>query len=226
MRISSLTDKVSARIFHPFETIAFKISRASLEAFALEEGIRRIANLSCAHGILDPTMFHLVRALFPAFLRPQEANTLFMDHVTLAACAHLIERYGDGVPSAASMAIGGLTLSQVNRTKEMLASNLKGNLLIADFARECGISRQHFIRAFKKTVGCTPHQWLQRKRVDQARSLLRYTAEPISEIALKCGFSDQSHLTRVFVGLAGTTPAVWRRLTSTKTVREGEVCRP
>ena len=211
MRIVNLAGDIAGRIFYPHEVIGLDIPRASLDSFTDEAGGRRAANLSCPPGTKDLTVTHLVRALLPAFARPQEASALFVDHTILAVCSHLVQRHGGGIFQSAAITRGGLTPAQTARAKDLLANNLKADLCIADIAKECGVSRQHFIKAFKKTVGCTPHQWLQRQRVNLVKDLLGNTPMPISEIALKAGFADQSHLTRVFGAFVGDTPAVWRR---------------
>jgi AraC family transcriptional regulator len=211
MRIVNLTDEFAARVFHPHEAVSFYIPRASLDEVTDEAGDHRVANLSCPPGIVDPTMAQLAAALLPAFARPHEASEIFVDHVLLAVCAHLIQRYGGGVLPPAAITKGGLTPVQTLRAKDLLASRLKGDLRLAEVAKECGISRQHFIKAFKTTVGCTPYQWLQRQRVDLAKDMLGNTRMPISTIAIRCGFADQSHLTRVFAALVGVPPGAWRR---------------
>lgn len=60
-------------------------------------------------------------------------------------------------------------------------------------------------------MGEPPHRWLISQRVRRAREMLEKTDESISLIALNCGFSDQSHLTRLFHAQTGYSPAVWRR---------------
>jgi len=210
MRIVNLTGEFSARITHPHESMNFHIPRTALDAFTDDAGRPRIANLACTPGIVDPVLAHLAAALLPAFERPQEANTLFVDHVTLAVCAYLAEKYGDG-PPARSETKGGLTAAQLRRAEEMLADNCTGDLLLADVARACGLSRQYFTKAFKATTGITPHRWLQRYRIETAKALMRDTALPIADIAIRCGFADQSHFTRVFSSHAGASPAAWRR---------------
>ncbi|MDI3566837.1 helix-turn-helix transcriptional regulator [Bradyrhizobium sp. Arg816] len=57
----------------------------------------------------------------------------------------------------------------------------------------------------------SPHKWLLKRRVDQAKSLLRDRTLPLSDVALSCGFNDQSHFTRFFAKLTGVTPGAWRR---------------
>ena len=82
---------------------------------------------------------------------------------------------------------------------------------VAALARCCGLSRSYFIRAFKVSMGLPPHHWLMRRRIERAQALLVLTSESIAEIAIGCGFADQSHLTRVFHNVVGESPAAWRR---------------
>jgi AraC-like DNA-binding protein len=56
-----------------------------------------------------------------------------------------------------------------------------------------------------------PHRWLLAQRARRAKELLERTKIPISDIALECGFADQSHLTRVFTRVFQLSPAAWRR---------------
>ena len=211
MRIGNLASQNQGRVSHPIDSVIFEIPRVSLESLAEEGDVRRVANLSCPHGTIDPTMVSVAGQLLSAFARPQEANRIFVDHIMVAGVAHLIERYGDKVSAAATLGRGSLTPAQLRRAQEMLAGNLQGDVLVADLAKACGVSRQYFIKAFKQMVGFPPHQWLQWRRVDRAKDMLRNAGVPISEIALACGFADQSHLTRVFTALTGATPALWRR---------------
>ena len=60
-------------------------------------------------------------------------------------------------------------------------------------------------------MGTPPHRWLLRQRVRRAGEMLERTDESISVIAASCGFADQSHLTRVFHAMVGSSPAAWRR---------------
>ena len=211
MRIVNLTGEFSARITHPHELLTFHIPRIALDELADEAGRPRLGNLACTPGIVDPVLVHLAEALLPAFKRPEQVNSLFVDYIILAVCSYLADKYSDGAPPPA-VKKGGLTTAQFRRAKEILIANSSGHILLADVARECGLSRQYFTKAFKATTGFAPHRWLQQHRIDDAKRLLSETALPIADIAIRCGFADQSHLTRVFTTLAGVSPAAWRRL--------------
>jgi AraC-like DNA-binding protein len=73
------------------------------------------------------------------------------------------------------------------------------------------ILRFYISRAFRRTTRVTPHQWLIRKRVERAQELLLRGRIGLAEVAVVCGFVDQSHLSRVFARFAGVSPGRWRQ---------------
>jgi AraC family transcriptional regulator len=80
-------------------------------------------------------------------------------------------------------------------------------------ANAAGMSTFHFTRLFKRTMGMSPHQYLVEVRVHSAHALLSAGSErpSLAEVAAAVGFSDQSHLTRQFKRILGTTPKKARR---------------
>jgi AraC family transcriptional regulator len=105
---------------------------------------------------------------------------------------------------------GGLAPWQVRRAMEILGANLDG-VPLKELAQECGLSVSHFSRAFRRTVGVAPHNWLLMRRIEVAKQKLRRSQLPLSDVALACGFADQSHMTRIFTRMVGTSPGAWRR---------------
>ena len=106
---------------------------------------------------------------------------------------------------------GGLAPWQVQLSLRLLRTDLSAGHPVKQVAAHCGLSRSHFEKAFKASLGTPPHRWLVRRRVERAREMLEHTSETIGSIALSCGFADQSHLTRVFHVIVGSSPAAWRR---------------
>ena len=90
-------------------------------------------------------------------------------------------------------------------------TNLGGDITLSEVANECGLSLSYFTRAFKQSTGDAPHRWLLRQRFQHAKTLLCETQMSLAEIAIVCGFADQSHFTRVFGAHTGQAPGVWRR---------------
>ncbi len=107
---------------------------------------------------------------------------------------------------------GGLPRRLELRAKDMLAASCEAMPALSEVAERCGLSRGHFSKAFKQSTGLSPRAWQLQQRLQQAEALLVSDAQPIASIAASCGFSDQSHLTRVFGQHFGSTPAQWRRL--------------
>jgi AraC-like DNA-binding protein len=210
--ISDLKRSPSLRLTSPIHGIHFQMGQASIDAIARDAGARRGGPLryTPGTGIDDPVLRDIARLLLPSFDRPTEANRLFVDHMTLAAATHVVDTYGEWAPRS-RLRTSGLTTRQQRRATELMAAQVDGDLSVEDLARECGLSAGHFSRAFRRTMGLAPHQWLVRYRVARAKELM-LTPMPLSEVALACGFADQSHLTRVFTRLVGISPSAWRRL--------------
>ena len=81
---------------------------------------------------------------------------------------------------------------------------------VAEFARAAGVHPVHLARVFRQYLGCTPGDYLRRPRLERAAVLLRETPRPLSDVALSCGFADQSHLANAFKRHTGVTPGAYR----------------
>jgi AraC-like DNA-binding protein len=106
---------------------------------------------------------------------------------------------------------GGLASWQVALAQRLLLNDLRADQSLRQIAAHCGLSRSYFEKAFKASLGAPPHQWLVRQRIQRATKMLEQTNDSIGSIALSCGFTDQSHFTRVFRTAVGLSPAAWRR---------------
>jgi|SRR5882672_4255235 AraC family transcriptional regulator len=105
----------------------------------------------------------------------------------------------------------GLAAWQVVRVRAYIDSNLHRTIHIRDLSAIARRSPAHFSRMFKRTLGESPHAYVVKRRLERARHLMMTCAEPLSEIALSVGFSDQAHLCRLFRQAFGQSPANWRR---------------
>ena len=100
----------------------------------------------------------------------------------------------------------------LRRVKKYIEEHLQDNLSLDQLARETNYSRGHFLRMFRAATGKTPHQYLTECRIERAKSmLLEAKGTSLVDVAARCGFSSQSHLTRVFRKQIGVTPSVFRR---------------
>lgn len=189
--------------------VHFYLPRATLNAFAQQEGHNAVSDLIQKPGVGgdDHVMKHLAQAALASFRAPHATTGLLLDELLNAACAHALGRYGAARfpnPRAA-----GLAQWQERRAKEMMSQHV--NVSLADLARECGLSVTQFARAFRHSTGMSPHRWLLALRVSKAKNLLERSDVTLTEVAALCGFSSQSHLNAAFKQLAGLSPGRWRR---------------
>jgi AraC family transcriptional regulator len=107
---------------------------------------------------------------------------------------------------------GGFAAWQSRRLAAHVDANLAGKIVIKDLASSLDISVGHFCRTFKHTFGMSAGIWIRHRRIELAQGLMLTTGAALSEIALSCGMSDQSHFTRSFRRIVGETPSSWRQI--------------
>ena len=208
--IRNLAEPYRADLIGAFDMLLLEISPASLNKIAQEADFSGVTMLEAQTASKDPVLANLVRALIPALEHPEEASKLFVDQLATAIGTHLVQRYG-GKMQISALRSRKLSRSHEALAKNLLLENLDGDISIMDVSRACNLSRGYFIRAFRETTGVTPYQWLLNERITRARELLKGSEVSLSEVAISCGFADQSHFTRVFTNVVGTTPGHWRR---------------
>jgi AraC family transcriptional regulator len=106
---------------------------------------------------------------------------------------------------------GALAAWQIVRVRAFIERNLQSNIDAGDLSAVAERSRAHFSRSFKRAFGEPPHAYVTKRRLERACHLMVTTSEPLSQIALSVGFSDQAHLCRLFQRAFGQRPSIWRR---------------
>ena len=103
------------------------------------------------------------------------------------------------------------SISYVDRAAAFIDHNYSGNIAIRSVAEYLGISEKYLSLLFKRYKGCSPKQYLLRRRIDSACELLRTTDMYIYEIADIVGYGDYTLFTRLFAKMVGVTPTQYRR---------------
>jgi AraC-like DNA-binding protein len=104
-----------------------------------------------------------------------------------------------------------LALWQERRIRQYVEANWSRPISTGELIEITRLSTGYFFKAFKMTFGMSPHTFVVERRIEKAKTLLAFTDEAICEIALACGLNDQSHLSRLFRQVTGTSPGAWRR---------------
>ncbi|MEO7674013.1 MAG: AraC family transcriptional regulator [Pyrinomonadaceae bacterium] len=138
------------------------------------------------------------------------SGQLFTDSLIQTLTLHLLSNYSTA--KTGQIVNGGLSGYKLRRVKEFIVENLEEDLSLSELAAEAELSQFHFARAFRKTTGVTPQQYVMQQRIERAKQLLSKAELPIVEISLLTGFKNQSHFTTLFRKFTKLTPKTWRDL--------------
>jgi AraC-like DNA-binding protein len=140
-------------------------------------------------------------------LASQECNAVETQSILYATLSKLLIRHGDIRTARRRVPADH---PRVHRACEFMYENAGRHITLADIAAEVGLSPYHFLRMFKGVVGLSPHVFLNQCRVERARAAIEENAD-LAEAALISGFSDQSHMSRRFKEIYGTSPGRYRQ---------------
>ena len=161
-------------------------------------------------GTLDVVSQSLKCALQAINDRRVRVRDDVLSHLTLALKDHLGAQELKDIKCPPPR--GGLAPWQANLAKRLILQQMDTNISTSALAKACNLSRGHFTRSFKQTVGVPPHRWLQARRIERAKELLSTDGRPLADVAVMCGFTDQAHFSRVFKIMTDHTPFSWRRI--------------
>lgn len=185
--------------------------RNSIYESTAEELFGGPAQLTPRFAVFDPLLEQLAIAVLTALKDGNAEDRLYIETIAQLIGAHLARAHSSRSRVRQPASTDGLTPVRIRRLLEYIDQHLGENLSLEAMAAEVSLSPIYLARAFRATVGEPPHQYVVRRRIDQARRLLTSTALSIAEIALIVGFSSQSHLSNQFRRLAGVSPAVYRK---------------
>lgn len=154
----------------------------------------------------DPSISRLSVMLAEELERPYR-NLMFCESLALGAFAKIAERLG----GHAIAHCDALADWRLRRVAEYIEANLESELNIADLAAVAGLSRSHFIQAFRTAFNRTPHQYVLARRIENAKRRLRVDRESVTDIATSLGFSSHAHFSGVFRRFVGVSPSAYRQ---------------
>jgi len=157
----------------------------------------------------DPAIHHTVMLIAHEAAQGGAGSTLLVDALTCQLSVHILRRHAH-VRFREPAGQQGLSSTQERVVRDYVQAHLRERISLDDLAAAVSLSRFHFARRFRQSTGTSPHEFVLRQRVARARTMLTRTGAPLTDVALACGFADQSHLNRVFKAHVGTTPGRFR----------------
>ncbi len=122
----------------------------------------------------------------------------------------LVERLRQLSLSPTTSFKGGLSLGHVKKVSELILAKSVEGVTISELAAVTSLSPFHFIRAFKTSLGVSPHQYIKLLRIHRAKNLLAHTRKSVLEIAVDVGYDSGQALSRAFRQEVGITPLAYR----------------
>ncbi|WP_370962218.1 helix-turn-helix domain-containing protein [Amycolatopsis sp. cg9] len=185
-------------------SVQIHIPRDTVDSVAAQLGGRPVDFDAVAASLTggDALLEEAVRAIgFPG-----EAGELYAESAAAFLTTHLFTRHGRRRAGPAPEREDARVRTAVAVMRERLAEPVT----LADLAAEVHLSVYHLVRVFKAATGETPHRFLTRLRVEEAKRLLRGTDLALDRIAARCGFAGPGPLSAAFLRHTGTRPSAYR----------------
>jgi AraC family transcriptional regulator len=176
----------------------------------------------CFHFKVD-ALLHDVRNATPGPRRDRRSGAL----------ARLICSEADATDDLSATAIEGLLFALLSRPVEvsntapawmsrvddLLWSSFASTLTLEDIAKVAGVHQAHLCREFHRHKRRTIGTYIRELRIDRSRALLEDSSDSLADIALQCGFSDQSHFSNAFKRVMRMTPRQYRQISNQQSDR-------
>lgn len=156
----------------------------------------------------DFSPIHLMLALERDICSVHPLGPLYRQSIAVALITELFGRSDRPIGSNDSRMT--LPPKHIARAVDYINSHPDTDLTLTTLAKMFGIGVEHFLRAFKRSTGLSPHQYILRSRIEHAKQLLARSNRPINQIAIASGFADSASFGRTFRRLVGCTPTVFR----------------
>jgi AraC family transcriptional regulator len=157
----------------------------------------------------DPLIQHIAMTLRREAEADEPSGRLYAESLIQTLAFHLVRHYTVNGRQAQTFN-GGLPGHRLRRAKEFMHEHLEDELTLDEIAEAVGLSPFHFARAFKRTTGLTPQQYLWQTRIEHAKRLLADAELPLIEVSARTGFKNQSHFTTLFRKFTAMTPRAYR----------------
>ncbi|MEN1727614.1 MAG: AraC family transcriptional regulator [Pseudomonadota bacterium] len=192
------------------ECIVVTLDPAQLERFSKSEVGVLLANAQLKNlpQFKDADICTAGMMLRDALASQERGSALIFESLARVFLVKLIQKYG--LQEDDYQFSRRFTADHYRRVLDYISNHFGQSVVVEDLASEAQLSTSHFSHLFKQTIGTSPMQFVAAYRVEQAKKRLAKQGEPMIDIAMACGFSDQAHFSRQFKRLTGLSPSKYR----------------
>jgi len=193
-----------------FDLVACALDSGLVSALDSELGRRLKGELRLQLHFQDPAAQQLMTLPLADAREGFSTERLYTEYLAQALAVRMLYQGGQSRPEAINRGASALPRHVLRRIIERMRC-FSCDLSLQALANESGYSRVHFVRLFRAATGYSPHNYLLNLKLERARELLRNPSISLIDIALDCGFSSHSHMSRLFHKIVGVTPSAYRR---------------
>jgi AraC family transcriptional regulator len=193
-----------------FDLVVCAVDSSLVSAMDAELEPRPTGELRLQANFQDPAAQQLMTLLVADANEGYTSEKLYTEHLAQALVLRTLYLGRHAKPQTNNGRTSALPGHVLRRTVERMR-DFDGDLSLQALANESGYSRVHFVRMFKAATGYSPHNYLLNLKLERARELLKNPSLSLIDIALDCGFSSHSHMSRFFHKVVGVTPTAYRR---------------
>lgn len=202
------------RVIGPMKAVALFLSNPLLESTL---GVRYTPSIAVENlsQIRHPSFMRpLMQALFEDTRNGHPSGPLLGESI-VSAIVQLIDPVEIGKMEIRDRRSSHIPSRKLNDIRDLIQARLAEPLHLGDLADFAGLSIRQFSRSFRGSTGLSPHQYIVRARVEQARELISTTEYSLDEVAWSVGFAGRNHMAASFAKVLGASPSHFRH-TKTK----------
>ena len=158
----------------------------------------------------DPIIEQIARSFLGEMQTEGLGGRLYSETLATQLAIHLLRQYC-AFDIKLKQYHGGLSSRKLQTAIDYIETNLEEKIGLDALAKITQTSPYHFSRLFKQSTGITPYQYVIQQRIELGKQLLKKEELPIAEIAMMCGFANQSSFTTAFRKLVGVTPKAYQK---------------
>lgn len=194
------------------EAIAFGLTPQSLYQTALQAECINPNNIELKPILIaeDEQIVRIAYSLLHEIYAGGEGGRLYSESLLTCLNIHLLRHYCTFQAKLKGYQ-QGLSKRKLKRAIDYIQAHLTEEIRLNDIAQRLNMGSYYFSRLFQRSTGLPPYQYVLRERVELAKRRLRDSEDSISDIALDCGFSSSSQLSRHFRKFVGTTASQYRQ---------------